>query len=323
VKVRLIKSESTIVSSLPAIFFFLGIIFLAYSPLTMSKIITMQNDIFTSFYQELSKSNLTSAMIFILNYIWSNVLWVALLFLILISCGFLIYIFFFPKMNLKTIVISQIIFIFLTFVLTNFSIIMLIIFLSLFLGILWEHKTYEPRKNDFTTGYSVVTSRIGLMSVFLCIGILLTLLINAKSYETEISKSNKELMTGFLPNMNDVKDVQKKQVGDIDEGFKYSLTERYNTMSEDVKTQCKPMYDGLIQGLDSYKNRTVQQIDQKELAISEEEISTYFPFFNILIQITPIFISITAYAFLTVLNPVIGIFGGIVYSMINRNKKDS
>lgn len=286
----------------------------------MSKVIMMQNDIFISFYQELGKSDFSSALIFMLNYIWTNVLWVALLFLVLISFGFIFYIFFFSKMNLRATIISQIIFISLVFVLTNFSIIMFIIALSLFLGILWEHKTFEPRKNNFSTGYSVVSSRLGLMSVFLCIGIFLTILLNVQTYEKEMKESNKELMMGFLPNMSDVKETQKQQIEDITEGFKYSLTERYNAESENVRTQCKPLYEGLTQGLESYKNRSIQKIDEKELAISEEEISNYFPFFNILIQITPLLIAITGYAFLTVLNPVMGIFGGVVYSIIKRNK---
>lgn len=286
----------------------------------MSKVIMMQNDIFISFYQELGKSDFSSALIFTLNYIWTNVLWVALLFLVLISFGFIFYIFFFSKMNLRATIISQIIFISLVFVLTNFSIIMFIITLSLFLGILWEHKTFEPRKNNFSTGYSVVSSRLGLMSVFLCIGIFLTILLNVQTYEKEMKESNKELMMGFLPNMSDVKETQKQQIEDITEGFKYSLTERYNAESENVRTQCKPLYEGLTQGLESYKNRSIQKIDEKELAISEEEISNYFPFFNILIQITPLLIAITGYAFLTVLNPVMGIFGGVIYSIIKRNK---
>jgi hypothetical protein len=318
--VRLIKLEPAIVSSLPAIFFFIGVIFLAYSPLTMSKVIMMQNSVFTSFYQELNKSDFSSAFIFTLNYVWENVLWVTLLFLVLISFGFIFYIFYLSRTDIRMIIISQIIFIFLTFILTNFSIIMLIIALSLLLGILWEYKTFEPRKNDFSTGYSVVSSRLGLMSIFLCIGIFLTILLNAKNYEKDISESNKELMMGFMPNMTNVKETQKNEIEQITEGFKYSLTERYNAESEIVKTQCKPMYEGLTQGLDNYKNRAFQQIDQKELEIGEEEVSKYLPFFKTLTQITPILIAITGYAFLTVLNSVMGIFGGVVYSIIKRNE---
>lgn len=317
---RLIKLEPAIVSSLPAIFFFIGVIFLAYSPLTMSKVIMMQNSVFTSFYQELNKSDFSSAFIFTLNYVWENVLWVTLSFLVLISFGFIFYIFYLSRTDIRMIIISQIIFIFLTFILTNFSIIMLIIALSLLFGILWEYKTFEPRKNDFSTGYSVVSSRLGLMSIFLCIGIFLTILLNAKNYEKDISESNKELMMGFMPNMTNVKETQKNEIEQITEGFKYSLTERYNAESEIVKTQCKPMYEGLTQGLDNYKNRAFQQIDQKELEIGEEEVSKYLPFFKTLTQITPILIAITGYAFLTVLNSVMGIFGGVVYSIIKRNE---
>jgi hypothetical protein len=158
------------------------------------------------------------------------------------------------------------------------------------------------------------------MSIFLCIGIFLTILLNAKNYEKDISESNKELMMGFMPNMTNVKETQKNEIEQITEGFKYSLTERYNAESEIVKTQCKPMYEGLTQGLDNYKNRAFQQIDQKELEIGEEEVSKYLPFFKTLTQITPILIAITGYAFLTVLNSVMGIFGGVVYSIIKKNE---
>lgn len=137
-----------------------------------------------------------------------------------------------------------------------------------------------------------------------------------------MSESNKELMMGFLPNITDIKDTQKKQINDIAEGFKYSLNERYNVMSDDVRTQCKSMYDGLKQGLDNYKDRAVQQIDQKEVGISEEDILNYFPFFNILTQITPILIAVSGYAFLTILSPIMGIFGGVVYSIIKKNRTE-
>lgn len=318
---EIITIKTGFVSSVPAMFFFIGIIILTFSSLTMSKIISMQNGIFILFTQELSKNGFGPALISTLYYLWNNLLWVVLVFLIFISVGFILFILFYSEINMKALVASQIIFLALTLILTNFSVILMIIALSLFIGILWERKTFEPAKNDFSTGYSLIVSRLQLMSILLCVGIFFVLYMNLQTYNQDISKSNKELMMSFMPDVNSLKEQQKKDVTDFTESYKNVLTESYNYNSEDVKTQCKPLYDGMMQSLDDYRNRSVQKIDQQEFVMSDEEISRNFPFFNIIGQITPVLIALSGFAFFTVLNPVMGVFGGILYSLIRKNKK--
>lgn len=281
----------------------------------------MQNDIFMTFYQELNNNGFPSALVLTLNYLWANLLWIVLLFLILISLGFIFFIFFYSEINWKILIASQIIFMILVSMLTNFSIILMIIALSLFMGVLWEWKTFEPDKKDFTTGYSLVTARLWLMSIFLCVGIFFVLYLYPQTYAQEIQNSNKELMMSFLPNMTDVKEGQKKDITELTGGFKNALTERYNYFSEDVKTTCKPMYEDMAQALDDYRNRTVQSIDKQALGMSEQDIANNFPFFSVIDQITPVLIALSGFAFFTVLNPILGIFGGIIYSLIKRNQK--
>jgi hypothetical protein len=196
----------------------------------------------------------------------------------------------------------------------------MIIALSLFIGILWEWKTFEPDEKDFSTGYSLITARLWLMSIFLCVGIFFVLYLYPQTYEQEIQKSNKELMMGFLPDIQNVKEGQKRDITELTEGFKNVLTESYNYRSEDVKTKCKPLYEDMTQALDSYRDKSVQQIEQQELGVSQEDMLKDFPFFQVVDQITPVLITLSGLAFFTVLNPVLGIFGGVFYSLIRRRQ---
>lgn len=281
----------------------------------------MQNGVFISFYKELVKNGFPSALISSIDYLWTNLLWIVLLFLIPISLGFILFIFFYSTVDLKVLIASQIIFMILVLILTNFSVVLIIVALSLFIGILWERKTFEPEKNDFSTGYSLINSRLWLMAVFLCVGIFFIMYMNSQVYDQEIIKSNKELMMSMMPQVNDVKKQQKSEITGLTEDFKYVLTARYDSMNEDVKTQCKTLYEGMTQSLDSYRDRTIQKIDQQELGVSEEEILNNFPFFKVLDQITPVLIALSGFAFFTVFNPIIGVFGGVFYSLIKRRQK--
>jgi hypothetical protein len=312
------KSKIIFISSLPAILFFLGIIFFAYSPLTTSKIISVQNEVFSIFFQALSDTDLLSALITTFEYFFINVLWIVLLFLVLISCGFLVYLYYIKKVDIRAIIVSQILMIILVLILTNFSITMFLTSISLFIGTMWMHKTFEPGEKIFSTGYSVIVSRIGMMSVFLVLGVLITLIVNMESYEEAMMQTNMDLIKNFMPDMTGAKEAQKNQIEQITEGFKYALSERYDILPEETKNECSVLYEGLTESLDSYKDQTFQKIDEQELAVSEEDIVEIFPLLGLIVKATPLIIAISAYALLSILTPVMGIFGGMVYSAVKK-----
>ena len=307
--------KTVLISSLPAIIFFTGIIFFSYSSLTFSRIIAVQNEVFVVFFNKLKEADLLSALIKSFKYIWVNVLWIVLIFLLLMSFGFLAYLHFFKEVSFRVVIISQIAMVILVLILTNFSITMFLISLSLLTGTLWIRKTFEPEKKAFSTGYSVITSRIGLLSIFLTIGILLTLLINMKSYEEEMLKTNMNLIKNFIPDTSVVKDAQKNQIEQITGGLKYALSERYDYLPEETKTECNVLYDGLTESLDNYKAQMFQKINEQETVVTEEEIMQVFPLFDLIVKATPIIIAISAYALLTVLTPIMGVISGVVYSI--------
>ena len=311
-------NKIALISVLPAILFFSGIVFVAYSSLTMSKVISVQNEVFALFFQELGKTDILSALITTFEYFFTEVLWIVLIFLVLITLGFLVYLYYFQKVNFKVVVISQVVMVILVLVLTDFSITMFVTSLSLLIGTMWMHKTFEPGKKVFSTGYDAIASRIGMMGIFLAVGILLSLLVNMESYEQEMLESNMNLIKNFMPDMSGAKQAQKDQIGDLTEGFKYALSERYDSLPEDTKAECSVLYQGLTQSLDIYKEQSFQQIDEQELAVSEEQILQIFPLFGLIIKATPIIIAISAYALLAILTPVMGIFGGIIYSLVKK-----
>ncbi len=285
----------------------------------MSRVVTAQNEVFVIFFQELNETDMLSAMLTTFEYFFTNILWIVLIFLVLISCGFLIYLYYFQKVDLRAVIISQIIMIILVLILANFSVTMLLTSLSLFVGTIWMYKTFEPEKKAFSTGYSVVASKIGLMSIFLAVGILLTLLVNMKSYEGEMLQTNMDLIENFMPDMSEAKQAQKDQIGNITEGVKYALSARYNYLPEETKTECSILYEGLSESMDTYRDQMFQRIDEEEIVVGEEDIMEIFPLFGLIVKATPIIIAVSAYALLAMLTPVMGAFGGIVYSLVKKD----
>jgi hypothetical protein len=158
------------------------------------------------------------------------------------------------------------------------------------------------------------------MSIFLSLGILLSFIVHMQSYEEGMLQTNMDLIKNFMPDMSEAKASQKKQVEQLTDGIKYALSERYDYLPEETKTECKYLYDGLTQSMDNYKQQSFQKIDEQDIAISEEDIMNIFPFFGLIIKATPIIITISVYALLAILTPIMGIIGGFVYSIVKKEK---
>lgn len=310
------------ISIIPAILFTVGIIFFAYSPLTMTKAINVQNQVFVLFFDQLKSVDLLTALSVSFEYFFVNVLWVVIIFLLLESSGFLVYLYYLKNVDIRAVVASQVVMILSVLTVTNFSITMFLISLSLLVGTLWMHKSFEPEKKVFSTGYNVITSKIGLLSIFLAIGILLSLTINMGKYEKEMQQTNMDLIKNFMPDMSEAKDAQKKQVTQLADGLKYVVDERYNYLPEENKSACSSFYQGLNQSLDNYKEQMSNKIDNGNITFSEQDLLQAFPLFNLIVKATPVIIAISAYALLAVLTPVMGFFGGAVYSLVKHDKED-
>ena len=312
------RMKSSFLACIPAILFLFASLFLSFSPLTLSKSISIQNDALIILFQSLKKNDIGKALISSFLYLWDNVLWIIIAFMIIIGFSFIWEIRFIERINKKALLVSQFIF-FLLIILICKSLPMVFTAFSLFIGTLWTQKMFEERKNKFSTGYSIVSSRLYLMTVFLCIGIFLSAFINLQTYENIASESNMKLILSLVPNVTEMKRNQVEEIRQISENFQYSLRERYEGLNESVRTQCEPLYYGLMEGIKGYENRTIEGIENQKFEISG--LMKQFPFFQVLIKATPLLLSITAYALLTILIPFISTIGGIVYSLMRIEVK--
>jgi len=316
------KIEKAVFSSLPAIFFLIGIAYLHFSPLTIDRVITLQYDITNIFLSELIKGDVSTALVAAFNYFWSNALITIIIFLLLITCGLICYIYFYEENDFNVLLVSQALFLIISVILTDFSLVMFFIIMSLFLGIIWMQKTFEPRKNAFATMYSVISSRLNLFAIFLSIGIFLAIYMNMSTYGPKISEMNFKLIGGVIPNATDIKQAQIQQVNELMGGFKSILDAQYQPLPADVKTQCGSMYTAMVTGIESYKQEATRRINENQLSISVTDVAETIPLFNLIVKITPLFMAFAIYALLTILNPIMGIIGGFVYGIIKKVKPE-
>jgi len=138
-------------------------------------------------------------------------------------------------------------------------------------------------------------------------------------YENQMTQSNLKFISTFIPNATEIKKAQAGQIEDLTEGFKSSLTTQYQSLQDDAKTHCKPMYDAMVVGIEDYKRQTIAQINEQQLPVfGVGDILQQFPLFGLMVKITPLFIGFSAYALLSILGPLLGILGGIVYSILKK-----
>lgn len=314
------KFKNIIISSSPSIILLLGLIFFAYSPLTIDKLVTIQNEIVMVFMEGLS-NDLSLALSNTFSYLWSNVLVTMIVFLSIVCIGFLVNALLLKEIEFKIMIVSDIILVGLIYVLTNFSIMMLLTAVGLLLGSIWVYKTFEEKKNNFSTGFSFVSSRLKMMSLFLVIGVFLAVFLNMSSYEQKINESNMELITSLVPDVSAIQDAQKMLVTQMSEGFQSSVEQEYESMTPEERTDCKSMRNNLIRGINNYEEDYKKQVDEQEIDFDQSQIFDVFPAFNVIANMSPIFAAFSVYILLSLLTPIASVFCGIAYSVMKKMGK--
>jgi len=142
--------------------------------------------------------------------------------------------------------------------------------------------------------------------------------MNMSVYGPIITKQNFDLIGGVIPNASDVKQAQIDQVNELMDGFKASLDEQYRPLPSAVKNQCGSLYTAMVTGIENYKTEAARKINENELDIGVTDVAEAIPVFNMIVKITPLFIAFSVYAFLTILNPIMGILGGFVYGVARK-----
>jgi len=331
----MVEKKIIVLNLIPSLLFFLGILMLAFSPLTMEKIIRLQGRAFNIFLSGI-QNNLIEAMISTLILILREFLVPLILFMLTISFGFLFLGIvnkekFRLAMNLPIspslfIMLMEFVFLLLAVVLSRFSYVMVMIAIGILVASLWTlHFEYKP---GFRAGNNLTSSTLRIINMFFTVGIFLLLYLNFNVYRPIIHETNMEFIGNMMPNPEEIEEMQKQQmieyVSTLSDGFKEGITQSYGQVQEPVKTQCKPIYDACISGIDSYKNTAIQEIQGQESNLTREEIERQvdgmFPIFNNMTEASPLFMALAGFFILEFLRPFVACFQGLVYALLTRNR---
>jgi len=310
------KLKPLIFSVLPAILFFIALITLSLSSLTIAKIIDLQADLLLSFFSQTIQTDVVSGLKLLLLSLWENALIPIMPCFLLATFSVSWIIVQHEHFNKRLFIISCSALFPLLFLLTNSITITLGYVGCLLAGSL----TTTEEEPSFSLGFYDVSSKLRIFYVFLIVGIFLTMYLNFDTFKERIEDSNLRLLVSFIPDVGKLQEAQKKQlesfIEQTGEGFKSSIASQYNNLPQNVKQQCKPLYDSIIAGIDDYKKEAVQKIKTKKYEVSQKEIKNLiveaFPAFEGIIKATPLTTAILAFTFLEVLRFAFGVIGGLV-----------
>jgi len=314
--------KKIIYSIVPSILFFLSIYYLLFSNLTAAKAIKVQNDVFLIFIKTLTEKDVLAAVTNSLSYVFTEAVLPSLLFLFLLSSSFFIIFLFKEKINYLYLVISQIPFLLLALYLSGFSLIIFLTYMGILSGVILL-KIFEPGKATFSAGNSFISKHLRLVIIFLAVGLFLSLYFNFEKYKQAILSGAFNLIELVSPDIGKVQEEQTKNfVNQCAEGTKTAINQSYQTVPSPTKETCKPVYDSIITGIDSYKEEAIRQTENK--TISEEKIQEFlmgnFPIIEQTTKATPLILAVLVYSFLEVLKFFVALIFGFVYFIIKKKK---
>jgi len=311
--------EMKVKTIIPSIIFFIAVLYLIYSGLTISKAIESQTEVFSIFVNSLAEKDILLALSESLSYVILNIILPLLPFLFLIAFGFLTLFWF--KIEIKFLFAAQILFLVASFFLSNFSITILLTYIGIIIGNFVLLKTFQPSKKIFLTGSSLTSKGLRFLNMFLAVGLFFSLYVNFQSYEGQIIESNANLIETVVPTTTQLQDFQLEIVNTTADELKLSIQNQYELAPSGTKEQCKPVYDSIIAGVEDYKNQMNERMKDQEIGDIQEEVIQSFPIIGQLINATPLFLAISLFALLEVLRPIVSLLFGAVHSLATKSKK--
>jgi len=302
----------------PNLFFLIAILYLAYSGLTISKAITLQNEVIASFMTSLSEKDVLFALLDSLKIIFYQAILPLLPFLFLAGFGFLVIFLLREKTNIKFLIGIQILFLLLAFVLTRL-IAIVFVYIGIFVASLFLIRLSEEKKTNFSTGNSIASKGLGWINIFLALGFFLSLYINFQAYQQIVVQENMNLVKGFIPDTEQLQEAQLEILNNTADNIKLTMA---NKCQEAVnQTGCMAFYEIFADEIESYKQQTAEQLKAQEGTtdeLVEEYIQKSFPMMEQITKATPLFLAVTLFALLEILKPFVSIAFGFIYSAVKK-----
>jgi len=317
-----VETKEIVLSLLPTTVFFIGLLLLGYSELTLVKAVGLQNEVLKLFMEALTEADMTEALTIVWGFLLTEAVLPLLPFFLMTFVSLMLALIFLKKIKVEIAAASGLVYAGLLVVL-GFSISLWLAAVGMTVAIFMAVTTFEPKKNSFSTGHSFVSSNLGTISFFLCLGIFLSIFMNPGQYEKQAEQANIELVSNMI-DVTAAVELQKEQtrqlITGISSGYSSSLSAQYNLLSTEQQTQCGSMYDGLIVGLDSYETQALAQLDAGEIGkIDIGSMMGTMPLFEASSKAVSVTTTAVAYGFLMLVNLVLGLLGGIVNIFVGKS----
>ncbi len=311
-----------IFSIIPNILFFLSIFYVIFLNLSLVKSIEIQNNISLIFIQTLSNEDIGRAIIACLEYLFYEAVLPSLPFLFFLSLGFTLLFSFKEKINFIYFFLSQIAFLLLVIYLINFSKVVVLTSVGIFISSVAILKFFEKGKSAFSTIDSLISKHLRIVVIFLCIGIFLSMYANYENYKDKIMEGNINLIKIVSP---DIENLQKKQVEAFVDQCSQSMEFIVNTSYENIpnlKESCKPMYNSILFGIKSYKEETLKQAENTTFAKQrlEEYITSYFPIVEESAKAMPAIITVLIFSFFEILKLIFSVLFALFFAIFAKVK---
>ncbi len=312
--------KSIFSSLFPLILFFIAFIIIYNSSMVLPKVIDVQYKIFEIFMNNLKENDLSYSSNKVFHYLWVNIFSYLLLSFALIAFGTIITIKYIEEINPKLVVIGSIISVASTFLVTN-SVEILIAFIALAISNILTIRFFEPKKYSIITGYSYIAKNLGMVGLFLSLGILVAMSANANAYEKAVHDSTAKTISLLLPNQDEIINAQKEKVRTDSEFIRSYIKYSHDSLPEDSRKGCEGVYTGCLTAVNEYENASLKAIDRNGINLAVQDLENSFPVIKSFEKTTPIFISIFVLTSAGFLNPIISIFGGFIYLILKTTEQ--
>lgn len=302
--------------------FFLSMIALVFSGLSVSRALTAQNDVMNLFVLEAGK-NIVSAIVAAAFYILQTLL-PLLPFLILASIGFFLILYLQTDYKILLAALASVI-------ILSFAIkpsLAVLLAAAGFLPSLLIKKTFEPRPTALKSVNAFVSSCLRWLNIFIVAG-LFFVIYAIPDYDKIAEQQMLQSMNSFIPDFGKLQQYQTQQVKDFVNqaavGLKLAGDAEYAALSQSIQTECTPAKSAIYQGIDNYKNAIISQLESGGTEIGAEQLTQQVikatPALSAIFKALPLIAAVSLLFLLELLKPFLALLVGAVFLILSRVKQ--
>ncbi len=301
--------------------FTLAITSLMLSGLSISRAISMQNEVVAVFLSSLQSSSAVSAIADAGIFILLNAVLPLLPFLAFSTLGFVAVLFFQIETKKLALALAAVAACALAFMLAlNQSPALLVIALGYFSLLLPIE--FEERKTAFRTGSAFASSMLRYLNIAVAAAVFLAVLV-MPNFDSVAEQQMISSINTLLPDMGQLQQAQNQvAITFIDQAsasVKNIVDNEYFLISADSQIACSEYKDNVKDGVESYRTDLMTQLQSGNSSIGTEqlaqEVFSKISIFSAMSKALPIIAALSLLVLLEFLKPLLSLLGGAVYSV--------